>query len=181
MASFATSYIPTVATTITRAADAASMTGTNFSSWYNQAQGSLYVEGQTSNGGPRAAGSNALIMASIDDGSSSNRLYISVTNVALNSYIRFVANNSSIFSATGPSITLGDYIKGGCSYNSGSSIGVVNSSYTTTSSLTFKFSPTRLGIGVSDGITGENLCGHIRKISYYPVALSSSNLVALTS
>ena len=39
--SFATSYIPTVASTVTRAADAASMTGTNFSSWYDQSQGTF--------------------------------------------------------------------------------------------------------------------------------------------
>ena len=33
--SFPTSYIPTTTATVTRAADVASMTGTNFSSWYN--------------------------------------------------------------------------------------------------------------------------------------------------
>jgi hypothetical protein len=41
---FATSYIPTVASQVTRAADAASMTGTNFSSWYNQAEGSFFAQ-----------------------------------------------------------------------------------------------------------------------------------------
>ena len=39
--SFATSYIPTVASTVTRAADVAVMTGTNFSSWYNQSEGTF--------------------------------------------------------------------------------------------------------------------------------------------
>jgi hypothetical protein len=38
---FPTSYIPTVASTVTRAADVASITGANFSSWYNQSQGTL--------------------------------------------------------------------------------------------------------------------------------------------
>lgn len=46
---FATSYIPTTTASVTRAADAASMTGTNFSSWYNQGEGALYVEAQTVN------------------------------------------------------------------------------------------------------------------------------------
>jgi hypothetical protein len=41
---FATSYIPTVASQVTRSPDAASMTGTNFSSWYNNAEGTLYAE-----------------------------------------------------------------------------------------------------------------------------------------
>jgi hypothetical protein len=38
---FPTTYIPTTAATVTRAADVVSMTGTNFSSWYNQSQGTL--------------------------------------------------------------------------------------------------------------------------------------------
>lgn len=38
---FATSYIPTVASAVTRNADVASMTGANFSSWYNQTEGTF--------------------------------------------------------------------------------------------------------------------------------------------
>ena len=41
---FATSYIPTVAATVTRAADAASMTGVNFSSWYAATGGTFVVD-----------------------------------------------------------------------------------------------------------------------------------------
>jgi hypothetical protein len=41
---FPTSYIPTTSATVTRAADVASMTGTNFSSWYNQSQGTAYAD-----------------------------------------------------------------------------------------------------------------------------------------
>jgi len=41
---FPTSYIPTTSSTVTRAADAASMTGSNFSSWYNQSEGSLFSQ-----------------------------------------------------------------------------------------------------------------------------------------
>ena len=53
---FPTSYIPTVAATVQRGADNASMTGTNFSSWYNTAQGTFFAKAQglyntaTSNG-----------------------------------------------------------------------------------------------------------------------------------
>jgi len=43
--SFPTSYIPTVASTVTRAADVASITGANFSSWYNQSEGSVFCDG----------------------------------------------------------------------------------------------------------------------------------------
>lgn len=39
--SFPTSYIPTVASTVTRAADVVSITGANFSGWYNNSEGTL--------------------------------------------------------------------------------------------------------------------------------------------
>jgi len=41
---FATSYIPTTVTQVTRTADNASMTGANFSDWFNSSAGSLVVE-----------------------------------------------------------------------------------------------------------------------------------------
>jgi hypothetical protein len=42
--SFATSYIPTTAVTVTRAAESLTVTGANFSSWYNESEGTLAVE-----------------------------------------------------------------------------------------------------------------------------------------
>jgi hypothetical protein len=45
---FATSYIPTVASQVTRSADAASMTGTNFSSWYRADAWTMYAEASSS-------------------------------------------------------------------------------------------------------------------------------------
>jgi hypothetical protein len=47
--SFPTSYIPTTGTALTRNADLASITGSNFSSWYNQSEGSFYYEGAARN------------------------------------------------------------------------------------------------------------------------------------
>jgi hypothetical protein len=42
--SFATSYIPTVATTVTRNADVATITGTNFSDWWQAGKGGAQVQ-----------------------------------------------------------------------------------------------------------------------------------------
>ena len=41
---FPTSYIPTTASTVTRSADNADMTGTNFSSWYNQTESTIFCK-----------------------------------------------------------------------------------------------------------------------------------------
>ena len=42
--SFLTSYIPTSGSTATRTVDVVSMTGTNFSSWFNQTEGTLFAD-----------------------------------------------------------------------------------------------------------------------------------------
>jgi hypothetical protein len=41
---FATSYIPTTTTTVTRNADVATMTGTNFSDWFNATEGTFEIQ-----------------------------------------------------------------------------------------------------------------------------------------
>jgi len=41
---FPTSYIPTTGATATRAADVASMTGSNFSGWYSQSEGTMFAD-----------------------------------------------------------------------------------------------------------------------------------------
>ena len=41
---FATSYIPTTSSQVTRAADVVEITGTNFSSFYNQSEGIIFVD-----------------------------------------------------------------------------------------------------------------------------------------
>ena len=41
---FPTSYIPTTTATATRSADVASITGANFSSWYNQTEGTVFAD-----------------------------------------------------------------------------------------------------------------------------------------
>ena len=46
---FPTSYIPTTTTSVTRNADVVSMTGTNFSSWYNASEGTFVATSSTIN------------------------------------------------------------------------------------------------------------------------------------
>jgi hypothetical protein len=43
---FATSYIPTTTAAVTRSADVASITGSAFSSWYSQSEGTLFAQTQ---------------------------------------------------------------------------------------------------------------------------------------
>ena len=47
---FATSYIPTSGSAVTRNADVATMTGTNFSDWFNASAGTFFIETNARNG-----------------------------------------------------------------------------------------------------------------------------------
>lgn len=75
---FATSYIPTTTTSLTRNIDAAVMTGTNFSNWYNQIEGTFAVEFQTLNGVPATNGR----YVSANDGTASNTVQLYGTSSA---------------------------------------------------------------------------------------------------
>ena len=63
--SFATSYIPTTGAALTRSADEASITGVNFSSWYNLAEGTIFSDLQTLN--------TSCFGWNLSDGSNNNR------------------------------------------------------------------------------------------------------------
>jgi hypothetical protein len=69
---FATSFIPTAGAAATRNGDVASMTGTNFSDWFNAPEGTFSIVG-AANG--RGLG-NAAMLGAVTDGTTSNTILI---------------------------------------------------------------------------------------------------------
>ena len=79
---FATSYIPTIASTVTRSADVATISGSLFSQWYNQPQGTFVVSGSF----PQSNNAETLC---VDDGSGANTLEIYRSSATkLNGFVR---------------------------------------------------------------------------------------------
>jgi len=178
---FPTSYIKTVASQVTRSADSAVMSGSNFSSWYRADEGTLY--------GNYASIGRTLIsrpIAQICDGSFNNNIqtyiYDNVNGVA-------VRSNPT----TQADINIGAYVENtnyknviGYAFNNvnGSSNG---SAATTDTSVIIPNGLDRLYIGCSSATstisntTSNQLNGTIKKISYYPKRLSNLQLQALTS
>ena len=84
--SFATSYIPTIASTVTRSVDVATITGSLFSQWYRQDQGTFVVN-LTPIGTPPGATNTRFLEA--NDGSGNNRkplLFASPVGATLSQY-----------------------------------------------------------------------------------------------
>lgn len=75
LGSFPTSYIPTSGSTVTRATESVSITGTNFTDFYNPNEFTLYGEGRSITKGVSTSTSNYALV-SIDDGTNNNRFIL---------------------------------------------------------------------------------------------------------
>ena len=174
---FPTSYIPTTSATVTRAADVASITGANFSSWYNQTEGSIYALGapRYSYGGvntfPRIFSiSNNTTIAMIDG---RNRVLSSFSDSG------YAVADGGVTQATydSASNTAGQAI--GIAYKANSftfSIGGALSDSDTSGTV-----PTvdRITLGsLPNGLSVLN--GTIKRLTYWPQRLSDSTLQAIT-
>ena len=165
---FPTSYIATTSAQVTRAADVAQMTGTNFSSWFNASQGTLYSEFSSS-----SSNSTAI---DINSGSTSNFIRLSQAG---NGYFRVFASGSQVVSLTPSGGTWATGAKEAGSYAVNSYAAVVNGGTVVTASAILPSSLSQMNIGGDS--SGLYLNGRIKKISYYPTALTNAQIQALTT
>jgi hypothetical protein len=172
---FPTSYIPTTTAAVTRSADVASISGSNFSSWYRQDEGTIYAEGSVPVG---VSGSRAL--AGISDGTNSERIIISHNGTtAANGLVVDGNTSQTSFTVTANSFPPGERKKVALAYK------VDDFGFTTVPGTTVEQDssgtlPTvdRLQIGNAPGRTEPNQ--PIRRLTYWPQRLSNSTLQQIT-
>lgn len=170
---FGTSYIPTVASTVTRARDVATITGADFSPWYNANEGTFVVSFSSR---PTAV---ALVA---NDGSFNNRLpQMGIGATSL--YENFIVAGGSVVATLNPSGThvfdtpatlavayaVNNYA---ASANGGTVV-------TDTSGVL----PTGINnLNMGSFQTGAStINGYLRNITYYPTRLTNAQLQALTA
>lgn len=172
---FATSYIPTTTTALTRNADVAVMTGTNFSDWFNASEGTLYAQGSrfgTSNVFPR--------LAQCDDGTDN-----SIINVFVNSSANTGGGSVAVSGATSASYS--GFNVGGTNATGKVALAYKQDSFGFAANSTGG-TPDTLGNlpTVNSLILGARrsgpayLNGHIQKIQYWSIRLTQSELNAFT-
>ena len=177
---FPTSYIPTVASQVTRSADAASMTGANFSSWYNAGEGTLYADlnsGVTSLSLDGAGFSRGA--ACLHDGTNNNRIRfgVNVTGATLIANNVIQADYGFAFSAaanTNYKIAFGYKVN---SFNLANN----NVLATEDTSGIVSVGVNQMAIGNSSTAGYGVLNGTIKKIAFYPLRLTNAQLQGLTS
>ena len=173
--SFPTSYIPSVASQVTRSADSAVMTGTNFSSWYNQNEGTVlsafdhYMP--TSNGYER--------VYEISDNTSSNMIGLLKSDSAGTFYSNVIVGGVSQQLLTTSAIASNTMSRLALSYRVNDFAQVLNGGTAQTDASGTLPVVDRIAIGCTSS-NGSNLNGHISKLSYYPKSLTNSELQALT-
>jgi hypothetical protein len=169
--SFPTSYIPTTTAAVTRSADVASISGSNFSSWYRQDEGTVFAASSSFG----ATNSNRRI-AFATDGTTSNRfglLYNSLNNpqIVVSSAGTITANPSVALAgatyAIAAAYKLDDY-----------AISAAASIPSTDTSGALPVSVNQLSIGSQ--INGEPVNGTIKRLCFWPQRLSNSTLQTLT-
>jgi len=175
---FPTSYIPTSGSTATRNRDTVSMTGDNFSDWYNQSEGSVRIKTKVNQ---LSDGTNKFPYAmQIDDGTGDNIILID-NAVLSNGNIRqlFAIRN------TGTTITSGmgnnnDYNNLPCSFAySDNDFAFVNGARTLFTDDDGIVPKTMNRLQLGNGI-GQPLNGTISQLTYYPRRLTNTQLQNLT-
>lgn len=172
---FATSFIPTAGASATRSADAVSMTGTNFSSWYNASEGAFVFWGDQN---AVAAEVGYFAEARTDN---NNRLQMFANNGGGQNQFT-VRNSGSIqadFTNSG-TITQGAAFKTSFAYKLNSFGLVRDGGAVATDPLGTIPTVTDFLIGNSGAASNLQLNGHIAKIFYYPQRLTDAEVQAFS-
>ena len=170
---FATSYIQTTTASVTRAADVATMTGTNFSSWYNQNEGTFVAECIPA----RAAATGEAVIA-VNDAGTSNRFTFNAARSGASNLSASLSADPAGSIASPFTYVKGETIKMAASYSTGLISLAINGADCGTLAATIASGLDRLILGNDNGVRPLN--GNIARIRYFNRALASS-VQALTT
>ena len=172
-----TSYIPTSGSTVTRSADTARITGNNFSSWYNQSEGSFIFNSKTFE-----QDGNNNYYGETGDGTSSNR-NIMYSNANSGSGLYFYITNTTVYVSTlnsGYQYQLNTYVKIGYCYKENDFGVFAPGGLSNTDNGGLIHTANSFAIGTNNTSFSEHLNGHLKQVIYYPTRLTNAQLQSLT-
>jgi hypothetical protein len=172
---FATSYIPTTTATVTRAADVASITGSNFSSFYNQTEGTVFTDSSINYTIP---GALFPLVSSLNDNTSNNRIENGFLTSTLAGY-EVVASGSAqvgVYPNASSALTR----KLATNYQLNNFAVSVNGGSVSTDTSGIVPTVSQLRIGDRVGGAGNTLNGTIKRLVYWGQRLPNNVLQAIT-
>jgi hypothetical protein len=180
---FPTSYIPTVASQVTRNADEVSIEGANFTSFHNGSQGTVYTDTVTF-GLVDSSANNRRYAFALNSGAGSSAndfLFSGATTVGV--FVISRNGGDTLTSSGGSGVTSlsnGQIIKSAISFNTAGISRVCNG--INGADIVRPLNParfTRLVIG-NETNNIRYLNGYIKKLSYYPLKLTNAELQEMT-
>jgi len=174
--SFATSYIPTVASQVTRSMDVAQMTGTNFSSWFRESEGTIYTEANAAVVGNRW-------IYSLDIGNSASGPNYITSTFNTNQHLVVNSDNASQCQIDGGTCVAGVYSKFAGVYKVNDfAVSLSGGTIATDTSGIVPRGLARLVLGTAYDLSASNtINGTIKKFAFYPLRLTNAELVSLST
>jgi hypothetical protein len=172
---FATSYIPTLASQVTRNTDVVSMTGTNFSSWYNASEGAFEAEYSCY---VATNSFNSKSIFTVSDGTNNNRIYPNISTTAIP--FVFVASGGATQANMNTAETLANdaIARTVCAYKQDNYAASTNGRTPAVDNVALVPTTSQIVIG---SISGFNcLFGHMRKIMYWPQRITNAETQAFS-
>jgi hypothetical protein len=171
---FATSYIPTTTSAVTRSADLASITGTAFSGWYRQDEGTIFSAFSI----PTASTTGGARVYSIQNSAASTQIWLRLQG-GTNRVYQVTDLSAQQAVLTPGTFSAGVVYRGAIALKTDDFGFSENGSAATVDNSGTLGTVDRMGIGMDAG-GGVPLNGHIRRITYYPVRISNPLLQAIT-
>jgi hypothetical protein len=168
----ASSYIKTEASQVTRSAELPSMTGANFTSWFSQGEGTLYVEAQL------ASTTGRLGTLSVDGNALANGILLDINSG--NFRTEGFYNSSGQWAISSAGYVASTDVKQAIVYQTNNVALFANGSQRSSTDVSALI-PNDINRFEIGGFGNAKANGHIRKIAFYPKALSATELQALTS
>ena len=168
---FPTSYIPTTTATATRAADVASITGSNFSSWYNQTEGTVFA-----NYAERAFSVTHQV-ATVSNSTANERISLAI-NSSNTLDVGVISGGADTFGGNTPTLTAQEY-KIGFGYKADNSGVSANGSAITVDSAVTLPTVSQLDVGARAG-SNQILNSTIKRLTFWPTRLADTTLQQIT-
>ena len=169
---FPTSYIPTSGSTVTRAADIAVISGTNFSSWYNQSEGTTVSTARTFT----PTGTDACIYGYSGAGASERMEH----NAKATYQFLIYDTNGTEYRQDTADYTQNQTSAAAFAYKLNSANSSLDGTLGTEDTSVNLVTPNEINIGARFNSTFP-LNGHIQNLTYYPIRLPDILLQNITS
>jgi hypothetical protein len=162
----------TAAGGVTRAADVASITGSNFSSWYNQTEGTVFADVLRSYSGNFPGFPNVYAFS---DGTNSNIFLLygaqGTSNITNNSVVSGgvvqTVYEQIVTNVPGPN-------------RIAQALAVNSSMLAGNGTLTTQDNSVTMPVGINRVVVGQNWGGTIKRLTYWPTRLANTTLQAIT-